>query len=148
MLIALVVIAALAQTVAEKPGPNVLRVARHLACLCGCNDTVATCSMLDCHFSKPAKEKIARMQAAGMSDQAIIDQFIAENGPGIYRADPSPFGWIVPYVGLGAGLALLWVILRRYYRKPAVAAAGAPEDPALARYAEQIDKDLDRLDTQ
>ncbi len=148
ILAALVVVAALAQTVAEKPGPDVLRVARHLACLCGCNDTVATCSMLDCHFSKPAKEKIARMQAAGMSDRAIIDQFIAENGPRIYRADPSPFGWIVPYAGLGAGLLMLWIILRRYYRKPAVAAEAAPDDPALARYAEQIERDLDRLEKQ
>ena len=30
------------------------RVGARLQCQCGCKDSVATCSMLECHFSKPA----------------------------------------------------------------------------------------------
>ena len=49
----------------EGHSANALRVAAHIKCQCGCTDSVATCSMLECHFSKPAKEKIAQMQVAG-----------------------------------------------------------------------------------
>ena len=80
---------ALAQTASEKPSPDVRRVGMRLACQCGCKDSVATCSMLECGFSKPAKERIARMQAAGISDEQIIDAFVRDYGPGIYLAPPS-----------------------------------------------------------
>ena len=89
-------VAALAQTASEKPCVDVRRVGARLACQCGCKDSVATCSMLECSFSKPAKEKIAQMQAVAMSDDQIIQAFVRENGPGIYLAPPNAFGWIIP----------------------------------------------------
>ena len=89
---------------------DVRRVGAHIGCQCGCKDTVATCAMLECSFSKPAKEKIAKLQAAGLTDKAIIDQFVAEFGPGVYRGDPSAYGWLVPYLlivpGSGAHLVV------------------------------------------
>src|SRR5499427_2206035 len=92
---------ALAQTAAEKPSLDTRRVGARLQCQCGCKDSVATCSMLECHFSKPAKERIARMQAVGMTDDQIIQAFVKDYGPGIYLAPPSAFGWIVPYAAVG-----------------------------------------------
>src|SRR5262252_7141055 len=98
----LLVAAALAQTASEKPSLDVRRVAAHLKCQCGgCPDSVASCSMLECHFSKPAKEKIAQMQAAGASDDSIIKAFVREFGAGVYLAPPNAFGWIVPYAMVG-----------------------------------------------
>lgn len=147
LLLAVLAVAALAQTASEKPSVDVLRVGHRLACQCGCKDTVATCSMLECHFSKPAKLRIAKLQAQGMSDQAIIDQFIAEYGPGIYRAAPNAWGWIIPYASVGLGLVVVWLVIRRYMRpRPAPAGGPAPDDAALAKYNEQIEKDLSRLD--
>lgn len=138
---------ALAQTASEKPSVDVLRVGHHLACQCGCSDTVATCSMLECHFSKPAKLRIAKLQGSGMSDQAIIDQFVAEYGPGIYRADPNAWGWVVPYVSIGFGLVAIWLFVRRFRkRRPTPELGPEPEDPQLAKYNEQIEKDLAHLD--
>ena len=81
---------------------DVRRVGMRLRCQCGCGDSVATCSMLECGFSKPAKERIARMQAVGMSDAQIIDAFVRDYGPGIYLAPPSAFGWVVPYARWGS----------------------------------------------
>jgi len=72
--------AALAQTASEKPNVDVRRVGSRLACQCGCKDSVATCSMLECSFSKPAKERIAQMQAVGMSDEQIIQAFVRDYG--------------------------------------------------------------------
>ncbi len=146
-LLILVAAAALAQTASLKPSVDVLRVGHHLACQCGCSDTVATCSMLECHFSKPAKERIAKMQRAGMSDQAIIDQFISEYGQGIYRGDPNAWGWVIPYASIGLGLVAIWMFVKRYRKPRPVPELGpAPQDPAMARYNEQIEKDLAHLD--
>ena len=143
-------LAALAQTASEKPNPDVRRVGARLACKCGCKDSLATCSMLDCGFSKPGKERIAKMQAVGMSDEQIIDAFVRDYGADIFLAPPSAFGWVVPYAAAGFGLMIVYIILRKYYKPvPKVAAAGAAlelDDPALAKYRDQIEKDLADLE--
>jgi len=137
-----------AQTAAEKPSVDVRRVATRLACQCGCKDSVATCSMLECGFSKPAKERIARMQAVGMSDEQIIQTFVREYGPGIYLDRPSAYGWIVPYAAVGVGLLVVWLFIRKY-RKPKPLAEIGPielDDPALEKYKDQIEKDLANME--
>ena len=137
-----------AQTAAEKPSLDVRRVGSRLQCQCGCKDSIATCSMLECSFSKPAKEKIARMQGVGMADQQIIDAFIRDNGPGIYLAPPSPFGWIVPYAAVVPGLGLIWLFVRKYRRPKPLVEVGTIEidDPALEKYKDQIEKDLANME--
>src|SRR3954471_4119243 len=92
-----------AQMASKNQKVDAYRVGSRLACQCGCSDTVATCSMLGCGFSHPAKEKIAQMQAAGSSDTAIIDEFVKAYGKGIYRGAPNAFGWVVPYAILALG---------------------------------------------
>ncbi|MEX2263623.1 MAG: hypothetical protein WD696_16830 [Bryobacteraceae bacterium] len=134
----------LAQNPAERQGVDVARVGVRLACLCGaCNATLANCPMLECHSGKPGKEKIFRMQQAGISDQAIIDDFVKEFGSGILRAAPSVYGRLIPYLALIPGLGLVLWFIRRYYR-PRLAPASP--DPSLARYQTQIEKDLSQLD--
>ena len=133
-----------AQTAAEKPSVDTRRVGMHLRCQCGCPDSVATCAMLECSFSKPAKERIARMQALGMTDGQIIDSFIRDYGAGVYLAKPSAFGWVVPYSAVGLGLVGLWWFLVKF-RKPQPLAELGPmqlDDPALEKYKDQIERDL------
>ena len=138
---------AFADTAAEKPSVDVRRVGAHIGCQCGCKDTVSTCAMLECSFSKPAKEKIAKLQAAGFTDKAIIDQFVAEFGPGVYRGNPSAFGWIVPYLLIAPGLALIWWFVRRYRKpRPLPEIGPVPDDTELDKYREQIEKDLAHLE--
>lgn len=137
-----------AQTAAEKPSNDVRRVGSRLQCQCGCKDSVATCSMLECSFSKPAKERIARMQAVGMTDDQIVRAFIQDYGAGIYLAPPSAFGWIIPYVAIGVGLLVLWAFVKKY-RKPQPLAEVGPielDDPELQKYKDQIEKDLAKLE--
>jgi cytochrome c-type biogenesis protein CcmH len=147
LLILAVVPLAFAQNAAEKPSVDVRRVGAHIGCQCGCKDTVSTCAMLECSFSKPAKEKIAKLQAAGWTDRAIIDQFIADVGPSVYRGDPSAYGWLIPYLLIAPGLALIWWFVRRY-RKPHITAeiGPPPDDSNLDKYHDQIEKDLAHLE--
>jgi cytochrome c-type biogenesis protein CcmH len=143
-----VAVAAIAQTASEKPSNDVRRVGSRLQCQCGCKDSVSTCSMLECSFSKPAKEKIARMQAVSMNDDQIVQSFIRENGAGIYLAPPSAFGWIIPYASIGAGLLVIWAFLKKYRRPRPLAEVGPLEldDPDLEKYKDQIEKDLAKLE--
>jgi cytochrome c-type biogenesis protein CcmH len=148
ILAAVMVVAALAQTASEKPSVDVRRVGARLACQCGCKDSVATCSMLECHFSKPAKERIAQMQGVGMSDDQIVQAFIRDYGPQIYLAPPNAWGWIVPYTSVGLGLVVIWLFIRKY-RKPRPLAEIGPvelDDPELGKYKDQIEKDLANLE--
>jgi cytochrome c-type biogenesis protein CcmH len=141
-------VAALAQTASEKPSVDVRRVGARLKCQCGCPDSVASCSMLECHFGKPAKEKIAKMQAAGQSDENIVQSFIREVGAAVYLAPPNALGWIVPYASVGLGVVIILAFIRKY-RKPKPLTEVEPievDDPALAKYKDQIEKDLANLD--
>jgi cytochrome c-type biogenesis protein CcmH/NrfF len=148
-LLTVVALAALAQTASEKPSMDVRRVGAHLKCMCGgCKDSVATCSMLECGFSKPAKERIAQMQAIGYTDQQIVDAFVRDNGSEIYLSPPSSLGWIVPYVSVGFGLIVIWLFVKKY-RKPQQMVEVGPmhlDDPELEKYKDQIEKDLANLE--
>ncbi len=148
ILVALVTVAALAQTASEKPSLDVRRVGARLACQCGCKDSVATCSMLECHFSKPAKERIAQMQAVGMSDEQIVQAFIRDYGPGIYLAPPNAWGWIIPYAAVAFGFFVIYLFIKRYRKPKPLAEIGPMEldDPALEKYKDQIEKDLANLE--
>ncbi len=139
----------LAALLAQNSSDDVQRVGSRLACNCGCSHTVASCDMFECSFSKPAKLRIAKLKAQGVSDQGIIDQFVREYGPQIYRAAPNAFGWIIPYASIVPGLLVIWWFVRRYRRPRPIPVLDAPlelDDPELAKYKDQIEKDLARLD--
>jgi len=145
-LLALTLAALLAQNTSEE----IRRVGSRLMCKCGCPHTVSSCDMFECEFSKPAKLRIAKLKGEGVSDQAIIDEYVRQYGQDIYRAEPNSFGWIIPYASMLPGALLIWWFIRRYRKpKPAPELAGAAvdlDDPELAKYKDQIEKDLARLD--
>jgi cytochrome c-type biogenesis protein CcmH len=142
-----IAVAALAQTASEKPNVDVRRVGSRLQCQCGCKDSVATCSMLECHFSKPAKERIAQMQSVGMSDEQIVQAFIRDYGMAVYLAPPNAFGWIIPYAAVGFGFAVILLFLRKLRPKPMTDLGPIEaDDPELAKYQAQIEKDTANLD--
>jgi cytochrome c-type biogenesis protein CcmH len=142
----------LAQTASELNSAAVKRVGIKLACLCGsCKNTVADCQMLHCGYSSPARQKIAAMQAAGSTDQQIVDAFVKERGVRALAVPPAEgfnlLGWIMPFIALAAGLGLIWWFIKRY-RAPI---AATPEGPNLNeaefnRYRDRIEKDLAKLD--
>ncbi|HLK67884.1 MAG TPA: cytochrome c-type biogenesis protein CcmH [Bryobacteraceae bacterium] len=148
LLIGLLAVAALAQTASEKPNIDVRRVGARLACTCGCKDSVATCAMLECERSKPAKERIAKMQALGYSDKQIVDAFIRDYGMAIYLAEPNAWGWIVPYASVGVGLLIIWMFVKKYRKPKPLAEIGKMEvdDPALEKYKDQIERDLANME--
>lgn len=131
--------------------PEIRRVGDKLACKCGsCNNTVGTCNMLQCHYSEPAREKIAGMQTAGKSDQAIVDSFVQEQGLSALASPPATgfhlLGWIMPFIALGLGLLLVVVWIKRF-RRPPVAVVEVPGRAAANdRYRERIEREMADLE--
>ncbi len=73
--------AALAQSSSALLTPEIRRVGGRLACLCGtCNNTVGDCPMLECHYTKPMRERIAAMQKLGMNDEEIVSAVVKDKG--------------------------------------------------------------------
>ncbi len=126
--------------------PSVERVAAKLKCNCGCNLNM-DCKMdpWPCHVCRAGKEKIVVMQKAGMSDAAILQEFVKEEGPAVLVVEPGMFGSLSHYFGLGVGLLLVvWFIRRQLANR---AAPAAPADAELLkRYHDAIEKETARLD--
>jgi cytochrome c-type biogenesis protein CcmH/NrfF len=100
-----------------------------------------------CHFCVPAKQKIFKLQQAGMSDQAIIDIYKKEFGDKIYLADPSMFYWAVPAFAIVLGLLSIYWFLRRFKIGPAPkVTAGGPADPDFARFHDEIERETAKLE--
>jgi cytochrome c-type biogenesis protein CcmH/NrfF len=142
--------------------PRVRSIGELLSCQCGCGSSVTSCNMMNCHSSGPLRDRLLKMVEAGVSDEQILATFENEYGKIILRKPPAQgfylISWVMPFVGLGGGLAVVWFVLQRILaRRPAAAAGGAsadlsvdagaePDSPELARYRERIEKELSDMD--
>ena len=142
-----VLLAVYAQDPTSYLTPDVLRVGSRLACRCaGCRNTVGDCPMLHCGSSDPIRRRIFQMQKQGMSDDAIVDTFVKEEGI-VALATPPSHGvgpiitWIGPGVALLLGFGVYSWYVRRIRQQPAPL---MPVDQAvLDRFQAQIDRELD-----
>lgn len=142
-LIAIMMAAAIGQTATEMDSPQINRIASKLKCSCGCNQNMACVMPPGCPVCKTNKAKMVNMQKAGMSDQQILDQYVAENGKDILVVPPGIAGVLGPYIALTLGLGLVLFTIRRLMRPRAASPNGPPIDPeTLAR----IEKDTANLD--
>jgi cytochrome c-type biogenesis protein CcmH len=80
------------------------------------------------------RQIIRERLAAGETPEQVRQYFVQRYGEWILLAPPKEgfnlLVWVVPFVGLGAGLVLVVIVLRRWSRKPA-AGPSTPVDPAM-----------------
>lgn len=100
-----------------------------ILCDCGCPPQ----SPADCTCGRAAqmRKEIRGLAASGLTGKEIVQRYVDEHGEGI-RIVPLASGfnlvaWIGPLVGLAAGLALVFLVVRRWKR----AGGEEPESPAL-----------------
>jgi cytochrome c-type biogenesis protein CcmH len=81
------------------------------------------------------KDIIRERLAAGESSEQVRAYFVEKYGTWILLAPPRQgfnlLVWVVPFVGIGLGLVLVFVVLRRWSRRPAGAPATPAVDPAM-----------------
>jgi cytochrome c-type biogenesis protein CcmH len=149
-LIVLLSAISLTQAATEVLSPEVRRVGERLACKCGCGNTVASCQMLHCHYSDPAREKIISMVKAGKPDDEIVKSFVDQEGLSALATPPAEgfnlLAWVMPWVAVGIGLLAITWFIKRYHPKRAVESAPQVDEEMLARYRDRIDKDMAKLE--
>lgn len=126
--------------------PGVMRVGDRLACRCGgCRNTVGNCPMLHCHSADPKRQRIHEMKQAGLSDDAIVNTFVREEGVVALSSPPvGNLGGLITWVMPGIALLIGFFIYVRYVRGHQQAPAPlSPADlAAMEKFRAQIDREL------
>ncbi len=92
------------------------------------------------------KDIIRERLAAGESPEQVRAYFVEKYGTWILLAPPREgfnlLVWVVPFVGLGLGLVLIFVMLRRWSRRPTAPPGVDRIDPAMrARIRREMAED-------
>jgi cytochrome c-type biogenesis protein CcmH len=81
------------------------------------------------------KDIIRERLAAGETPEQVRAYFVEKYGTWILLAPPRQgfnlLVWVVPFGGIGLGLVLILVVLRRWSRRPAAAAAAPAVAPTM-----------------
>lgn len=145
---ALPAVPALAQSANDYESAEVNAIAVQLLCDCGCNLDMA-CVMPPsgvCEICRGNKVRIAAMLKEGLTEQQILDFYVSEKGPEVLAVRPGAAGFATPFIALVGGLGAVLLTIKYYMGiKPAPAVAPA-NDADLARFQDQIDQDLEKLD--
>jgi cytochrome c-type biogenesis protein CcmH len=139
LLSALLVSAAVA---AASSKPTVKSLGDALICQCGCNQTVNECNHYQCPSRAEMRAMMAKEIAAGKGETAILQDFVLKYGVKVLASPPTQgFNitvWILPGIGLLAGLGLVIFVVKHWRRQPeAAAAAPAPIDPKVLEAMEE-----------
>ena len=123
--------------------PTLESIGDQVMCLCGCMATLNHCPHRDCATVAEIRPIIEKEIAEGKDETAILQDLAIRYGVQVLAAPPakgfSLTVWILPGVGLLAGLSFVFVIVRRW-RKPAPVSAGVspgPLDPKLLAAVEE-----------
>jgi cytochrome c-type biogenesis protein CcmH/NrfF len=107
-------------------------VGDQVMCLCGCVATLNHCPHRDCATVAEIRPIIEKEIAEGKDETTILQDLAIRYGVQVLAAPPargfSLTAWILPGVGLLAGLSFVVVIARRW-RKPAPVTPGVPAKP-------------------
>jgi cytochrome c-type biogenesis protein CcmH/NrfF len=120
-----------------------------LRCTCGCNLDVFTCRTTDftCTTSPAMHRVVLARLDSGMTAAEVEAAFVRQYGEVVLMQPPKRgfnlAAYIMPFVGLLAGLVIVGLVIRGWFRarpKTPLEGAAAPEAPPAAS-----DDDLERL---
>ena len=111
---------------ASNTKPTVESIGDKVMCLCGCVATLNHCPHVNCAMREQEQAAIRKDIAAGKDEKGILQDLVAQYGVKVLAEPPAEgfnlAAWILPGLGLLAGLAFVVVIVRRWNRP-------APPDP-------------------
>jgi cytochrome c-type biogenesis protein CcmH/NrfF len=123
--------------------PTLESIGNQVMCLCGCVATLNHCPHRDCATVAEIRPIIEKEIAEGKDETAILQDLAIRYGVQVLAAPPargfSLTAWILPGVGLLAGLSFVLIIVRRWRKAAPVAAAipAKPLDPKLLAAVEE-----------
>jgi cytochrome c-type biogenesis protein CcmH len=131
---------------------DVMRVARQLYCPICPNTPLDVCETQAC---QDWRALIRQKLEAGETDRQIIAYFVSQYGERVLTAPPARgfnlLGWLVPILGILAGVAFLALLFREWLRRrgpaPLQAAIGSPNPLAdlPQDYVARLERELEKL---
>jgi cytochrome c-type biogenesis protein CcmH/NrfF len=144
-LLAAVLLAAATARADEGRKPTLESLGNQVQCTCGCVAPLNQCPHIDCAEKAEMQAFIKKEIAEGKGETAILQDLSLHYGVQVLTAPPahgfSLAVWILPGVGLLAGLVIVMVTVRRWRRRPAVAVA-TPAAPADARLLTAVEEEM------
>jgi cytochrome c-type biogenesis protein CcmH/NrfF len=100
-----------------------------MMCVCGCNQILLECNHVGCAYSDRMRAELVAAVDRGDNDDLTLQGFVQKYGTTVMAA-PTRTGfnrvaWIMPYLVLVLGLAMVTVIVRAWRSRPLVLPAGA-----------------------
>jgi cytochrome c-type biogenesis protein CcmH len=122
----------------------------HLMCMCGCQQILLECNHVGCQYSDRMRVELAAALDHGDNDDLTLQTFVQKYGPVVVAA-PSTTGfgrvaWVMPFVVLLAGVAMIVRVVRSWRLRPTPALADGIQPlrgPELERFRDQADKETD-----
>jgi cytochrome c-type biogenesis protein CcmH/NrfF len=128
--------------------PTFESIGDQVMCLCGCVATLNHCPHRDCATVAEMRPIIEKEIADGKDETTILQDLAIRYGVQVLAAPPakgfSLAAWILPGVGLLAGLSFVVIVVRRW-RKPASVAAGVPAKPLDAKLLAAVEEEMKEL---
>lgn len=121
-----------------------------LMCVCSCSQVLLECNHVGCMYSDRMRGELAAAIDRGDNDDLTLQSFIQKYGTTVVAA-PSTKGfgrvaWIMPFVVLVGGVAMVVLVVRSWRNGPPPPPAGGVQPlhgPELERYRDQADKETE-----
>jgi cytochrome c-type biogenesis protein CcmH len=111
-----------------------------MMCTCGCGQILLECNHVGCQTSEKMRNELLAALKRGDNDDLILQGFVQEYGPTVIAAPTTKgfnrIAWIMPFVVLALGIALVSYIVRAWRNRPAPALA----DGIVVPRGEQLDE--------
>jgi cytochrome c-type biogenesis protein CcmH len=135
---------------AGDPASRFNEIGHQLMCICGCGQVLLECNHVGCPDSDRMRNELTAAIARGDSDSLVEQAFVQKYGPTVLAA-PTTAGfdraaWIMPFVALALGLAIVVLVVRAWRNRPepAIADGLRPVRGAeLDEFREQARKETD-----
>jgi cytochrome c-type biogenesis protein CcmH len=106
------------------------RLGHQIMCVCGCNYILLECNHVGCPYSDGMRNQLTSAVTRGDDDSAILHWFVQTYGTVVLLA-PTKTGfnrvaWIMPYLALALGIALVVFIVWLWTKRPPSANTGIP----------------------
>jgi len=100
-----------------------------MMCVCGCNQILLECNHVGCAYSERMRAELIAAVDRGDNDDLTLQGFVQKYGTTVMAA-PTKTGfnrvaWIMPYLVLVLGIAMVTLIVRAWRSRPLVLPAGA-----------------------
>jgi cytochrome c-type biogenesis protein CcmH len=141
---------------ASAPTSRLNTLSHQLMCQCGCAQLLGECDHIGCPDRDKELSELTTDIAAGLTDQQVMDEFVAKYGATVLAA-PTTKGfdlvaWIAPFAVFAAALLGTILLIRRWgglgfeRRAQAAGAVAQSADPAEQERLDRIRRDTSNND--